>query len=396
MTDSRRDQSDQDTVPPAAEKAYAPLTDLTVIDCCWLLPGQFAAQILGDLGARILKIEHPDGDYARDIGPFGYAAVNRGKEGLTLNLKQEGADEVLRRLVARADVFIEGFRPGVMARLGGSWDELRAVRPELVYCSISGFGQDGQRRARVGHGLNYASLAGMQSRAGRSTTLTPVLADLAGSLYAVIAILAALKRPGRGQFIDLSITDAVYGLMSEMLAGNDLLAHESDDAGAGAFGVFEARGGDLMSVGAVEDVFWRALCVAVGHPEWPDRTGWGVYEERRQQAREIRSALEEVFALRPRTEWLHVLGAAGVPAEAVNDLAEATVDPLAMERGLVSWVDEPGLGKVAHVRFPALFSDSDPAPAGRAPEIGEHTDAILAELGFSPAQVQDLKRRDVV
>jgi len=373
-----------------------PLSHCTVVDLSWLLPGQFATRILRDLGARVIKIELPGGDYARDLRPRGYASVNRGKQGLTLDLKKDGAREVLYRLVRKADVFVEGFRPGVVARLGASYEQLSSVRPDLIYCSISGFGQEGTRRLRVGHGLNFSSLAGMQSLAGRSTALTPIIADLAGSLYAAIAILSAMAAvPRKGQYIDLSITDSVFGLMTEILAGDHGSADEDGNA-VGAFGVYEAADGALLSVGAVEDQFWRALCDAIGRPEWGGRPGWDSFEGRRENGAEIQAALQSIFALRPREELLDLLDGVGVPSEPVNTLAEAVADPIASERDVISWIDEPDLGAIAQVRFPARFVTGSEAEAAPAPRVGEHTESILSELEFSQEEIQLLQSHSAV
>jgi len=381
---------------PAGDASPLPLSNCTVVDFSWLLPGQFATRILRDLGARVIKIELPGGDYARDLGPRGYASVNRGKEGLTLDLKKDASHEVLYRLVSKSDVFVEGFRPGVVARLGASYERLSSIRPQLIYCSISGFGQHGTRRYRVGHGLNYSSLAGMQTLAGRSTALTPRIADLAGSLYAAIAILSAMAAvPRTGQYIDLSITDSVFGLMTEMLAGD----HESTDAdgdAVGAFGVFQAADGALLSVGAIEEQFWTALCNTIGRPEWGTRPGWDSFQGRRENGAQIQAALQSIFALSPREELLDLLDGAGVPSEPVNGLAEAVVDPIAAERHLISWIDQPTLGVIPQVRFPVRFATGSEAEAAPAPGVGEHTESILSELDFSQEEIQLFQSHGVV
>jgi crotonobetainyl-CoA:carnitine CoA-transferase CaiB-like acyl-CoA transferase len=381
---------------PAASASALPLLNCTVVDFSWLLPGQFATRILRDLGARVIKIELPGGDYIRDLRPRGYASVNRGKQSVTLDLKQDASREVLYRLVSKADVFVEGFRPGVAARLGGGYEQLSSVRPELIYCSISGFGQQGTRKDRAGHGLNYSSLAGMQSLAGRSTALTPSIADVASSLYAAIAILSAMVAvPRIGQYIDLSITDSVFGLMTEMLAGDHGAIVEDGNA-VGAFGVFEAADGALLSVGAVEDHFWTALCDAIGRPEWRSRPGWDSFEGRCENGTEIQAGLQSLFALRSRDELLQLLDRAGVPAEPVNGLAEAVVDPAATERLVISWIDEPELGMVPQVGFPAHFATWGEAEAAPAPRIGEHTESILRELEFSQEEIQLLQSNGAV
>lgn len=268
------------------------LDDLTVIDFCWLLPGQFVGMVLGDLGARVIKIELPGtGDYARGMGAEGFAAVNRGKEGLTLNLKIPAAREVMNRLARRSDVLLEGFRPGVMARLGASYETLSEIQPSLLYCSLSGFGQTGPHRDLPGHGLNYAAIAGLQHMAGDSESLSPTIGDLAGSMFAIIAVLAAIRerdRHGTGQYIDMAITDAVYGLLTESLAGG----HRRSGQRQGTFGVFTAADGRMITIGAVEDHFFASLARAIGRPEWLDDPRYATYHARGVNGHELRPDVE--------------------------------------------------------------------------------------------------------
>lgn len=373
-----------------------PLSGLTVIDASWLLPGQFSAMILRDLGARVVKIELPGGDYARAFDEPGWASVNRGKEGLTLNLRPREGHEVMRRLVARADVLVEGFRPGVMDRLGLSYEALRQVQPRLIYCSISGFGQDSPLRMHPGHGLNYAGLAGMVDYAGSSPNLIGLASDLSSSLYATIAILAALRHRdqfGSGQYIDLSITDTTYALMTEHLAGG----HRPEQLPpAGTFDIYVGADGRRFTLAAVEDHFWVALCAVVDRPDWAAGKRFADDVSRRRCATEIRSGLVEVFAHQSAAFWLQRLEQAGVPAGPVNDLSEASHDPYAVSRELVAFIDQDEVGPVAQVQFPARFSEIPRAPIARAPGPGEHTDALLAELGYDVEGGAELRRKGIV
>ena len=369
------------------------LDDLTVVDCCWLLPGQFTAMMLADLGARVIKIELPGtGDYARSFGARGFASVNRGKEGLTLDLRKPGAQEVMHRLAANADVVMEGFRPGVMARLGADYDTLRRFRPDLIYCSLSGFGHTGPHRDRAGHGMNYAAIAGLQYMAGDSLGLAPILGDLAGSVYATISILAALRerdRHGVGQFIDLSITDAVYGLLTEPLAEGR--GRTADSARPGTVGVFEGSDGKLIMIGAVEDHFFAALAKTIGHEEWLMNERYATYDARSKHGHELREQVTAALRTREAAHWVTVLTEAGCPCSPVNDLSEAMRDDHAIVRELVTYVDQPGVGEVAHVRFPAVFSDLEYRRSGIAPAVGEHTNSILGELGYDKGQIDTMR-----
>ncbi|MFT3866727.1 MAG: CaiB/BaiF CoA-transferase family protein [Solirubrobacterales bacterium] len=376
----------------------APLAGVTVIDASWLLPGQFCGMVLSDLGARVIKIELPGGDYGRGFDAHGWAAVNRRKEGLTLNLRKPGGSEVMRRLAGRADVLLEGFRPGVMDRLGAGYETLREARPELVYCSVSGYGQEGEDRLRPGHGLNYAGVAGMLSIAGDSVRLAAILADLAGSTYAAISVLAALRhrdRHGVGQHLDVSITDATFSLLTDQLAGGHPDSAERPPS-AGGFGVFTGGDGRRFTVGAVEDAFWAALCEVVDRPGWLKDPRYADDGSRRVHAAAIRAELLEIFAGDSAAAWLERLRAAGVPCGRFNELSEARVDPLAAERELFGSTAVAGVGSVAQVRFPTLFSGSALPPAGPAPAPGEHTEALLEELGYTAAERDRLRAAGTV
>jgi CoA:oxalate CoA-transferase len=378
----------------------AVLKDLTVIDCCWLLPGQFAAMILADLGARVIKIELPGGgDYVRAMRPAGFATVNRGKESLTLDLRIPEAQEVLHRLVRQADVVLEGFRPGVMARFNSDYGTLSRIKPSIVYCSLSGFGQDGPFRDHPGHGLNYAAIAGLQHLAGDSTSLTSMVSDLAGSLFATIAVLVALRerdRSGSGQYIDLSITDAVYGLLTEPLAARSKYADGDSPKHHGAAGVFRTLDDRLITVGAVEDQFFRKLTGAINRSEWLHDERFSTLRARQNNAAELQAALKETLFTRTSAEWIALFESAGVPCTLVNDLREATEDPYAQARGLVTLLDQVDIGRIAQIRFPAVYSTIDYSRGLPAPTVGEHTASILEALGYNRAEIADLKGRSAV
>jgi crotonobetainyl-CoA:carnitine CoA-transferase CaiB-like acyl-CoA transferase len=345
----------------------------------------------------VVKIELPGGDYSRSFDPPGWASINRGKEGLTLNLRPAEGREVMMRLAARADVVVEGFRPGVMDRLGVGYEALRQVQPRLVYCSISGFGQDGDQRLRAGHGLNYAGVAGMVDFAGDSSMLIGLASDLSSSLYAAIAILAALRYrdgSGQGQHIDLSITDTTYALMTEHLAGGH--GEQQQRQPSGTFGVFIGADGRPFTLAAVEDQFWIALCAVLERPDWATNPQYADDAGRHRYAAEIRAQLAGAFAERPTSEWLDRLEQAGVPAGPVNNLGQATRDPYAVSRELVAWVPQDDVGLVAQVQFPARFSEIERAPVSVAPTAGEHTESLLSELGYSADERAALRRAGVV
>jgi crotonobetainyl-CoA:carnitine CoA-transferase CaiB-like acyl-CoA transferase len=385
----------------------AALDDILVIDLSPMMPGHFCSMILADLGARVVKVERPgSGDYSRSTLPGSFESVNRNKQGLTLDLKRPEAREVLRRLVAKADVLLEGFRPGVVARLGADYESLRAVKPDLVYCSISGYGQDGPYRDLSGHDPNYLAVAGVLSLAGDPEgppegVVGASMADLSGSWFATIAILAALRardRHGMGQYIDVALADSSYALMQSRMVEylvNGRLDKRTLMARPG-IGLFEASDGRHLTIGAAEDHFWRGLCAVMGLDDWLGDERFQTPVSRRQHGSLIRARLREAFLRKPRDEWLERLRAAGVPCAPVNDLGEAAEDPHAKARRIIEWIEHPTLGRIPQVRFPALLSRTPATMRTRPPLLGEHTDVILQELGYDQEGVKRLREAGAV
>ncbi len=382
-----------------ASDRLAALDDITVIDLSPMLPGHFCTMILADMGARVIKVERPEtGDYSRGAYPGSFESVNRNKEGLTLQLKHPPAQDVLRRLVAGADVLVEGFRPGVAERLGAGYDALRQVNPQLVYCSISGYGQDGPYRDQTGHDPNYLAVAGVLSLAGDPDgppegVLGASMADLSGAWFAAISILTALRardRHGIGQYIDLALADASYALVQNRLAEyavNGRLSKAKLMARPG-IGLFETADGRYVTVAAAEDHFWESLCRTAGLDDWLGDSRLATPVGRREHGALIRTRLRTLFLTRTSDEWLAMLDAAGVPCSRVNDLGEAAEDPNAVARGVVQWQDHPILGPVPQVRFPALLSATPARIRTRPPLLGEHTEAILGELGYDDQTIK--------
>ncbi|MEA2466800.1 MAG: hypothetical protein QOJ57_926 [Thermoleophilaceae bacterium] len=334
-----------------------PLADVRVIDLSALLPGPFCAQILADLGADVLKVESPAGDAARRMPSDIHATANRNKRGAVLDLKRDEDRRALLDMAADADVVVEGFRPGVVDRLGVGYEAVRARQPAIVYCSISGFGQDGPRRARPGHDANYLAAGGALSYSGhwgeapRRSGL-PV-ADLAAAAYAAVAILAALherRRTGAGGHIDLAMADAAMAFAS-VRGGRRL--DLTDEGGAHLYPtneLFETKDGSVLSLGAVEEPFWRSVrLVLVGDesrladPRFDDEPG------RRAHGAELKELLAGTFSRRSAADWLELLAPHDVPVERVATLAEAAASDGARGRGIVA-----ELGDQRHVLFPAL------------------------------------------
>ena len=372
------------------------LSGVRVLDLTALLPGPFATVILADLGADVIKVEPPGGEYARQMPVEMFRMANRNKRSIVIDLKSDGADEVIARLTRRADVAIEGFRPGVVDRLGVGPTQLRAINPALVYCSLSGYGQTGPLRDMPGHDFNYMAASGALSflghwgdTQGRRSGL-PV-ADVAGGSYSVIAILAALLRrhqTGEGATLDLSLTDAAMSFMS-LRRGLD-----SDEPGRWHLyptnDLFDTADGRRLSFGIVEPHFWTAFIGAVGaleprlrDPRFSDEPG------RREAGDEVQALIGALLRTRSAAQWLALFEKTDVPVQLVHTPREAADSAQMQARGLVQQIDGE-----RHLPFPAL---TDQGPAGRlrslAPEAGAHTDEILTELEFSAPERERLVRR---
>ena len=368
-----------------------PLSHLTVADLTVNLPGPFCSMTLGDLGARVIKVEPPDGDPLRH-SPGMWAALNRGKESIALDLKTDAGRELLGKLAATADVVLEGWRPGVAKRLGADRATLSADNPGLVYCSISGFGQEGPWRERAGHDINYLALSGYMdvqaSIEGRPWPPAILVSDLAAGMYAAIAVLAAVcsrQAGGEGAYIDLSMEEAVVSLL-----GPELGRLATDGKGAPNvsaiphYGLFACADGRWLSLGIVhEDHFWDRFCDVAGLNELA-----GVpFAERLDRASEVERAVADVVITRAADEWERVLVAADVPAAAVVELSDVFESAQLASRGVF-----PSVGARRFVAFPALFSGARAGPTDGPPGLGQHMPALLAEYGYDRRGVSELRQ----
>ncbi len=360
------------------------LGDITILDLSLQLPGPYATMLLHALGARVIKVEPPGGDLARVIDAPMFETLNAGKESIELNLRLEESRAALRQIAARCDVLIEGFRPGVAERLGAGYDHVAAVRRDVVYCSLSGYGQDGPYRAMPGHDLNYLGVGGGAGGPGEGASEAvgirpeqigvPVI-DLASGTAAALAIVAALRerdRTGQGRYLDVAMIDSA-------VVWSNLKWEPSSADGEPAYGVFDTADGRPLSLGVIEDKFWRGLCDVLGWQEWHDVDGFATHAARKSRSSEIVTRLAVALAERPRDEWLAAFAEADVPAAPVHDGAQVRDDPQVTARAL--FVEGPGRLRVPLP--PALVR----VPSVPAPRLGEHTTLILGEFAAeeSPA-----------
>lgn len=387
------------------------LGGIKVLDLTRLLPGAFCTQMLADYGADVLKIEHPvGGDYNRQFVPINkeesgsFLLLNRNKRSLTLDLKQAEGKEIFCRLAQEADVIVEGYRPGVMKRLGLDYESLRETNPGLVYCAITGYGQDGPYAQAAGHDLNYMALTGALQLFGTPQTgpIVPGLsiADVGGgSLMAAFGILAALmarKTSGCGQFVDVSMTDGLvswlcYHAADYLFAGIEPKGGGRPFLGAApCYNVYRCADDGHITLGVIEEHFWVAFCDLVERPDlkgeqWPS----GLACEKQF------ADLVAIFMSASRDVWVARLAAADIPASPVNGMAEAFADPQLRHRQMLFYMDHPREGRIPQLGFPIKFSETPGSARTPPPLLGEHSHEVLAALGYSETAIGDLRSNGV-
>jgi crotonobetainyl-CoA:carnitine CoA-transferase CaiB-like acyl-CoA transferase len=377
------------------------LTGITVLDLSRLLPGPYCSMILADHGARVIAIEDKK-QYAAD-GLF-LPTVQRNKEHISLNLKSSQGLEIFLRLAKGADVIIEGFRPGVAQRLGVDYEAVRRVKSDIIYCAISGFGQTGPLRERVGHDINYLAHAGVLDLMGEPDRRPVIpgiqIADMAGGgLNGAIGILLALfarQRGGQGQYIDISMTDAAaaflpvaqYAQELENLPprrGDNLLSHRY-----ACYNTYETADGRFMAVGALEGRFWRRLCAHLGLPAYGDLQ----FDATRRK--EMIEAFERIFKTKPMAAWEAELGQMDIGVSAILTMEEALASPAFKARNMATTIMRADGGRETALGVPVKLSAT---PGGvRTPRagFGQHTQEILIALGYTPEDIQRFKAQDVI
>jgi crotonobetainyl-CoA:carnitine CoA-transferase CaiB-like acyl-CoA transferase len=385
------------------------LDDVRVVDLTRLLPGPYATQLLADMGADVVKVEDADaGDYARHMPPYTdegvgavFDSVNRGKRSVALDLKDERAREAFYELVADADVVVEQFRPGVVERLGVDYGSVREYSPNVVYCSLTGYGQNGPLADAAGHDLNYVGLAGMLDMTREDESTPPPVpgyqvGDMAGGLFAAFAVVSALlsRELGAtgGEYLDCSLTDPVVSFSqvaaAEAFAGLDPRPGETPLTGAYPwYDVYECADGRYVTLGALEPQFWAGFCEAVGREDLVDAH----MTEDRTEREALREALTELFAERSRDEWVDRLGDEEAAVAGVYTPGETLSHPQIEARGYVERPEDAP----PRVGFPARGSDITHEPAGPAPAHGQHTAEVLTEAGVSGADVDALREAGV-
>ena len=391
------------------------LDGLTVVDLTNYLAGPYCAMILADLGADVIKVERPGtGDGSREWGPpflqgesAYFLSVNRNKRSLTLNLQAEAGRRILHQLAATSDVVVENFRPGTVARLGADYATLRDLNPQLIYCSISGFGQDGPYRAKPSYDLVAQAVGGLMSLTGEAerppVKIGVAITDIVAGLFATIGILAALHardRGGRGQFIDISLLDGVVAILSHQ-AGSFLASGVNPERLGSAhptivpYQAFQAA--DAYFVAAVGTAsLWTRFCHGLDLPALLTDPRFATNPDRVQNREALLQTLTAVFATQPAQHWIDRIDAAGVPCGPVLQLSEVFADPQVLHRRMVETLQHPTAGPIKVLGTPLKLSGTPAAIRTPPPTLGQHTHEILCRLGYDDAAIEELAQASVI
>ena len=390
-----------------------PLDGVKILDLSTMYPGPLCTMLLADFGAEVIRVEPPKGGdlwrqsqpRLKDLG-MPYLQVNRNKKSIELNLKAKEAREIFLRLAKEADVIVEQYRPGVADRLGIGYGMVREVNPRIVYCSISGFGQDGPYRLLSGHDINYISYAGilgLSARKGERPAIPGVqIGDIGGgALYAVIGILTALmgaRESGRGQYIDAAMLDGAVSLMSwnacSYLAGGGAMEPEGNIllGSLACYNVYETLDGRYISLGSVEAHLWENFCMEIGRPEF------GPWQRMPERQEEMKACIAALFKSATLDQWKERLQGVDCCWSPVATVKEALEDPQVKHRGMVIEMEDPlgEYGRVKMIGNPVKLSET---PARRElfpPRKGQHTEEILKACGCSEQEIESLRKKEII
>jgi formyl-CoA transferase len=389
------------------------LNGIRVLDVTQVMAGPFCAMLLCDMGADVIKVEAPYGDSSRRMaGGSGndsaaFNAVNRGKRGIVVDLKTKSGAGILRHLSESADVLIENYRPGVMSKLGLGYDQLKEINPQLIYASISGYGQTGPAAEKGGFDLVAQGVSGLMSVTGEPGR-APIKAgipvtDLGAGLFAVCGILAALQyreRTGRGQQIDAALVDA--GLALSVWETTELFSRGTVPGPLGSAHRMSApyqaiRCADgYITLGAANDRLFGRLATLLGHPEWCDDPRFSSDGQRVGNRTALAEEIESVTSRESRSHWLEALEAQDIPCGPINNYEEAINDPHIQARDMVVETDHPTLGRIKTLGTPIKMSETPLTPGRPAPLLGEHTEDVLLEAGYSQDAVTAFRDDGVI
>jgi crotonobetainyl-CoA:carnitine CoA-transferase CaiB-like acyl-CoA transferase len=392
-----------------------PLAGLKVIDLTRVLAGPFATQSLGDLGAEVLKIEPPGtGDETRHFPPFVggeshyFLGINRNKKSLVVDLQQEAGKEILRRIVAKSDILVENYRPGVMDRLGLGYAALAGINPRLIYCAISGFGLSGPLRDKPSFDIVTQALSGALSINGERNHL-PVklgipLGDMVGGVFGPMAILAALHertRTGQGRLIDISLYDGLIGMLGyfaqlAFITGEDPPPMGSSHPNIVPYGSFPAADGSII-IAVLSERFWGRLCEALERPDLATDPRFATPALRRDRRDEVDGIIADITRTRTVAEWEKRLTEADVPHAPVLGVTAALAAPQALAREMVVTAEHATIGSMKVVGRPVKFPGAPQPPVTAPPSFGQHTASVLRdELGYGDAEIEKLRDAGII
>jgi alpha-methylacyl-CoA racemase len=399
-----------------------PLEGIKILELIRVPPGAFCTMMLADMGADVLKIETPPteaseasaGQATAEARRAAFQFVNRNKRSIAINLKHPAGQKILHQLAADADVLVEGFRPGVMARLGGDYATLSQINPRLIYCSLSGFGQDGPYRDLPAHDINYLSIGGVLNLIGEPDRPPAIplniIADYAGaSMHGVVGILLALlarQQTGRGQWVDVSYLDTTLSLLAATPMLRDFFFNGSScGRGEGALGgsfpyytTYETADGKLLSVGCTEPWLWRNFCAAIGRE---DLAKFALHSEHfaglaDNAAQQAKREVQEVLRQKTRDEWCEFFKDKNVCVGPVYTVAETFQDPQVVARNMIVDIEDSRYGTIRQVGVALKLSDTPGSIRHVGPTVGEHTEAVLEALGYSAAERTQLRQAGTV
>lgn len=396
------------------DTTLAPLNGVRVLDLTNVLAGPFACHQLAHLGADVIKVENPiGGDLARNLGAspelsakgmgISFLAQNAGKKSLTLNLKHPDGKAALRRLVTTADVLVENYRPGVMTRLGLGYDALKGVKPSLIYCAISGFGQTGPWAANPAYDQIIQGASGVMSITGTGmpTRVGYPLSDTVGGLTAAMAISAALSARPRGTFIDVSMLEATLATMgwvvsNHLIGGVDPQANGNENPTSSPSGTFQAQDAPL-NIAANKDEQWAALAPLLGRDDLLADARFTTREDRKANRHALRAELETVLTSKPAAHWVDMLNANGIPSGPVLTVPQILSHPQVADRDLISRFNAPGLDAPIDVVSTGFQLDGTrPSVPTPPPALGQHTHDILKDLGYCEEDIQRMTEEGVI
>lgn len=380
------------------------LKGIRILDLTRLLPGPYCSMMLADFGAEVIKIEEPlKGDYSRGFPPaqngfgFWHLQLNRNKKSLAVDLKTAEGKEVFFRLLSKADIVMESYRPGVLKRLGIDYETARTINPKIVYCSLSGYGKKGPRIAEADHDINYVSLAGVTAMSGEQNGKPAIpgvlMADMNAASLAAVSILIALRhaeKTGEGQEIEVALYNSALSLMpgaASLYFGSGFVAERGNNWLTGAYAnynIYETKDHRYLAVGALEKKFWANLCTVVGRTDMIDMLD----DENNHEV--VKNELKEEFEKKTLAEWEKLLAGKDTCTTPVLNFKEAMSAEQTLANDMVLTIDDPEVGCYKQMGFPIKMSGTPGSLRNRAPKLGENTAELLEECGYSEEEIQKL------